>query len=101
MIKVPSDFVADLPRNPDFGGMAPVSKSRRDGRFGKVAGGYPAGEHHCRTVDRAIPSKVASPQSFSPLHPARQLYGTGSSFSHFGHGGHPSKNPTAHPAYPR
>ncbi len=40
----PSNFVLDLPRNPDFGGMAPVSKSRRDGRFEKVAGGYPAGD---------------------------------------------------------
>ncbi len=43
-ISGPSDFVVDLPRNPDFGGMAPVSKSRRDGRFEKVAGGYPAGD---------------------------------------------------------
>ncbi len=42
--KGPSDFVVDLPRNPNFGGMAPVSKSRRDGRFEKVAGGYPVGD---------------------------------------------------------
>jgi hypothetical protein len=29
--------------------------------------------HLWRTVDRAIPSKVASPQSFGPLHPAGRL----------------------------
>lgn len=70
-----------------FLGMAPVSKAVK--KKESPAGIPPATDRRIwRTVDQAIPSKVASPQSFGPLRLTPQAYQTRLPTYTFGHGSH-------------